>query len=341
LVAIAIAGNEVSGISSISHGKGDEKKADYKLALEIGGDLSAQALNSAKGSALQELGNLAWSDEEAYGRYAYVLAKVAGAEAEPHIHAALGMLLLSALKHEHQGGVPFTVATARACPEGLFTNQGQRAISWSADLEPAAFGEIVQNVWAKGDPVSAAFAAIATFGRCLEDPDYLELSETLISQSEEFRAAAAAVAVANLSAYPQHCGDWLIRFFGDPSKMVRQEAADCFRLMKAEKIGDFRSLYEAYVASPYFTAERGYFLHRLEDAPPAMADFVLTLLENVLDAVSKSDERTSTYEIYGASDIILKIYASNLDDPEIVRRSLDLIDRMIVAGLMHSELEAA
>jgi hypothetical protein len=328
-------------VGSITPGQKQEKQPDWKLAFELGGELGSKAINSARGSALEELGHLAWNSREAYARYSHVLDKVAGTKAEPHIHAALGTLLLAALKHDPKAATPWVLATADACPEALFTREGQRAVRWIGDLNGTAFAMLIGNFLSDGDPRGAAFAALCVFERCLEDPTLLELGERLISESEEYRAAAAAVAAANLNGYSALCSDWLRRFFDDASKMVRTEATDCFRLMKAEAIAEHAGLFEAFVASPYFSTDRTYFLHRLEDAPPAMADSVLKLLEDVIRSVDENSERASAHELYAVSDLILKTYASNLENPDRVRRSLNLIDRLVDTGLMHGKLEAA
>jgi hypothetical protein len=88
-------------------------------------------------------------------------------------------------------------------------------------------------------------------------------------------------------------------------------------------------------------AERTFVVHLLEKAPPSMADFVLGLLEGVVTASKAEDRRTGAFELYEVGDLVLKLYASNLDNPDRIRRSLDLIDRLIDAGYIQSKLEAA
>lgn len=114
-----------------------------------------------------------------------------------------------------------------------------------------------------------------------------------------------------------------------------------FRRLKSVDISEHAALFEAFAASRYFMLQESYFLHLLKDAPPAMADFVLKMVEETLDAVDASDQRRGNFGLYEVSDLVFKIYASNLNHPDRMRRALDLIDRMIDTGLLEGKLDAA
>jgi hypothetical protein len=122
--------------------------------------------------------------------------------------------------------------------------------------------------------------------------------------------------------------------FDDEDKIVRHEAADCFRRMKTSDIAAHSGLFEAYVASRYFETDRTYFLHRLEHAPPGLDELVLKLLEDTLKARSEGDRDPRAYELHEVGELVLKIYASNIEHPQRRTRSLDLIDRLVERGLM-------
>lgn len=343
LLTICLSSDDSTGIGNISR-PDEEREADWKLALNRGGELGAKAINSARGSALEYLGGMCWRSREAFERYRPTIDRVVGASAAPHIHAALDGLLLSALKHQGRGGIDWVSRTARACPDALFTRDGQQAIDWVGDLDTRSFTDLLRVYIPTTDPQAQAFGALAAFQRCLNDPEWIPFAEQLIEASAEYRAAAAAVAAANFQSarFGTICTEWLIRFFDDDAKIVRREASDCFRRMKAENIAEHVRLFEVYVASRYFETERSYFLHRLEHAPVAMDDLVLRLLEEAVQLSETPDRERRAYELREVCELVLRLYASNVDNPARRTRSLDIIDRLVERGLMEMhKLEAA
>lgn len=182
------------------------------------------------------------------------------------------------------------------------------------------------------------------FQHCLDNPEWLPLAENLIESGAEYRSAAAAVAASNFRSarFGTTCTDWLIRLFDDEDKTVRHEASDCFRRMGTSDIAAHAGLFEAYVASRYFETDRTYFLHRLEHAPPGLDELVLKLLEDTLKARTGGTGDPRAYELHEIGELVLKLYASNVDYPQRRTRALDLIDRLVERGLMEMQkLEAA
>ncbi|HEY4201524.1 MAG TPA: ATP-binding protein [Devosiaceae bacterium] len=343
LLAVVTGDDDSTGIGDIKHGERD-KEPDWKRAFTLGGDFNGKAINSARGSALEMLGSMCWGSKETFENYRSAIDSIIGAPAAAHVQSALGGLLMSALKHEGKQGVDWVLRTARVCPEAFYTNNGQQIVGWIADLDLDGFAQLINLYLINDDPLARGFAALAVFQRCLDDPAWLSLAENLIGTDAEYRSAAAAVAAANFESarFGTTCTDWLIRLFDDEAKIVRHEASDCFRRMKTSDIAAHAGLFEAYVASRYFEADRTYFLHRLEHAPPGLDELVLKLLEDTLKARTEGDRDPRAYELHEVSALVLKIYASNIEHPQRRTRSLDLIDRLVERGLMEMQkLEAA
>lgn len=338
LLGIATGDDDSTGVGDIKHGL-REKEPDWKRAFTLGGDLNGKAINSARGSALEMLGSLCWESKETFENYRPAIDLIIGAPAAAHVQSALGGLLMSALKHEGKQGVGWVLRTARVCPEAFYTNNGQQIVSWIADLDLAGFAQLINLYLINDDPLARGFAALAVFQRCLDDPEWLSLAENLIGTSAEYRSAAAAVAAANFESarFGTTCTNWLIRLFDDEDKIVRHEAADCFRRMKTSDIATHSELFEAYVASRYFETDRTYFLHRLEHAPPGLDELVLKLLEETLKTRTERDRDPQAYELHQVGELVLKLYASNIEHPQRRTRSLDLIDRLVERGLMEMQ----
>ncbi|RVD65437.1 hypothetical protein [Mesorhizobium sp. M7A.F.Ca.ET.027.03.2.1] len=335
LLAVAAKADDSTGIGDINRGE-REKGPDWKQAFTLGGDLSGKAINSARGAALEVLGSVCWLSKETFEKYRSTIDAIVGAPSAPHVQSALSGLLMCALKYEGKQGVEWVLRTARACPEGLYSNDGQQIVSWVADLDIEGFAQLINLYLINADPLARGFGALAVFQRCLNDQDWLPLAENLIDTDAEYRSAAAAIAAANFESarFGTTCTSWLIRLFDDDEKIVRNEASDCFRRMKATDISAHAELFEAYSASKYFESDRTYFLHRLEHAPPGLDELVLKLLEDTVRERTGSGQDPRAYELHEVGELVLKLYASNIEHPIRRARALDLIDRLVERGLM-------
>jgi len=343
LLAVATGNDDSTGIGDIKRGEGD-KEPSWKRALTLGGDLNGKAINSARGSALEMIGDICWHSKESFEKYWPAIEPVIGTPAAAHVHSSLDGLLMSALKHEGKQRVDWVLRTARACPEALYTNNGQQIVGWIADLDVESFAQLINLYLINEDPLARGFAALAVFQQCLGAPEWLPLAENLISTDAEYRSAAAAVAAANFESarFGTACTDWLIRLFDDEDETVRHEASDCFRRMRTSDIAAHAGLFEAYVVSRYFETDRTYFLHRLEHAPPGLDELVLKLLEDTLKVKTEDGRDPRPYELHEIGELVLKLYASNIEHPQRRTRALDLIDRLVERGLMEiQKLEAA
>lgn len=335
LLAVATNADDSTGMGDINRGE-RAKEPDWKQAFTLGGDLRAKAINSARGAALETLGSVCWPSKEVFEQYRSTINAIVGAPAAAHVQSALSGLLMCALKHEGKQGVEWVLRTARACPEALYSNHGQQIVSWVADLDIDSFAQLIDLYLINTNPLARGFGALALFRRCLDDQDWLPRAENLIETDAEYRSAAAAVAAANFGSarFGTTCTAWLIRFFDDDEKVVRNEASDCFRRMKAADIGTHAELFEAYAASKYFESDRTYFLHRLEHATPGLDELVLKLLEDTVRERTDSGQDPRAYELHEVGELVLKLYASNIEHPTRRGRALDLIDRLIERGLM-------
>lgn len=343
LLAVAIGDDDSTGIGDINRGERD-KEPDWKRAFTVGGDLNGKAINSARGSALAMLGSICWDSKEAFEKYKPVIDPIIGLSAAAHVQSSLSALLMSALKHDGKQGIAWTLRTARACPEALYTNDGQQIVGWVAELDADDFTELIGLYLINDDPLARGFAAVAIFQKCLDDPDWLPLAEKLIEADAENRSAAAAVAAANFESarFGTTCTNWLIRLFDDEDKTVRHEASDCFRRMRTADVAAHAGLFKAYVVSKYFETDRTYFLHRLKHAPPGFDELVLKLLEDTLAASAEGNRDPRAYELHEIGELVLKLYTSNVDHPDRRTRALNLIDRLVERGLMDvRKLEAA
>jgi hypothetical protein len=330
MLEAATSGDSDSGVAERVEGKSEKEEIDIKRAFSLGSFLDARAMNSARGSALQEMGALAWDSADKFKEYHAVVDPIVGSEMPDFLHAGLGAMLLAALKHDLEVARDWIVRTAKASPTALFIRNGRRALLWLDARAPDVAGPIIKSYAESPDPLAQAIGALLVAQRSLEDERWKDPIGTLIEQGPTQRAAIAEVANAYV-AVAEHVGRasaWLIRFFDDDNTGVRKTAADCFRRINPSTMAIHVPLYEAYVGSKYFDGARSYFIHRLEKAPAAMDDVVLGLIERTVEAV-KAGGSGGGHGLYQIWDPLLRIYASCGVDGDRLKRCLDVIDMLV------------
>lgn len=330
MLEVASSGESDSGVGERVEGKSEKEETDIKRAFALGGFLDARAMNSARGSALQEMGALAWDSVKKFEEYRSVFDPIVGSEMPDFLHAGLGAMLLAALKHDLDVARDWIVRTAKASPNALFNRNGRRALLWFDARAPDVAEPIIRSYAESPDPLAQAIGALLVAQRSLEDERWKETIDMLIEQGPAQRAAIAEVANAYVAGaeHVTRTSAWLIRFFDDDDAGVRKTAADCFRRIPPSAMAMHVRLYEAYVGSKYFDGERSYFIHRLERAPAAMDDVVLGLIEWTVEVV-KARGPGGGHGLYQIWDPLLRIYASCGTNGDRLKRCLDVIDMLV------------
>jgi hypothetical protein len=330
MLEVVTSGESDSGVAERIEGKSENEETDIKRAFALGSFLDTRAMNSARGSALQEIGALAWDSVDKFEEYRSVIDAVIGSEMSDFLHAGLGAMLLASLKHDLDVAGDWIVRTAKASPNALFNRNGRRALLWLDARAPDVAGPIIKSYAESPDPLAQAIGALLVAQRSMEDERWKETIDTLIEKGPTQRAAIAEVANAYV-ANAEHVGRtsvWLIRFFDDDDDSVRKTAADCFRRIDPSTMAMHVPMYEAYVGSKYFDGERSFFIRRLEQAPAVMDDVVLGLIERTVEAVMAGGP-ASGHGLYQIWDPLLRIYASCGANGNRLKRCLDVIDELV------------
>jgi hypothetical protein len=330
MLEAATAGDEESGVGEQVPGKADKPEPDYKRALNAGNFLDGRAMNSVRGAALLEIGAQSWANIELFKTYRDVVEPFVGSKMPDYLHASLGPMLIAALKHDLDVASDWIARTAQVCLTAFFTRNGRHILLWLDARRPEVAAPILEALAGSDDPRAQAIGCMLIAQRSLEDGRWTARIDALIEAGPTQRAAIAEIA----SAYVPHAAhvgrttSWLIRLFNDDDEGVRSAAVDCFRRIDASSMATYTALYEAYVASKFFNAERTYFLHRLEKAPAAMDDVVLGLIETTV-VIAKAGAAGHSHSLYQIWDPLLRIYASCGDDAKRLGRCLDVIDQLV------------
>jgi hypothetical protein len=156
---------------------------------------------------------------------------------------------------------------------------------------------------------------------------------------EPMRKAAAEVAAANLvgAANRIRCRSILLRLFEDSSNEVRKAAATCFSRMSGGAIAEFLDLVRGFIASKAFHENTFYLFRALETTTAHLPEIVCTAVERILEALRvPRSTHVSVYVPHRMETILLRAYEGT-DSPDIKERCLDLLDAMLMLGVMHSD----
>ena len=334
---IASTPDNASGLGDSQDNK-ERKEPLFKVAQTYGNGLVGRFINAPRGSALEQLGIIAWRSKEAFDANKDIVDAVLCESAPDYIAASLGVFLRSALKHDPNTAKRWLLQIVQTCPEALLTTHGYLALKWLDELDHATAKDLIGQLVQSENPLVRAWTARLIFICNLHEKDWDDLAASLFNQSEEERAAAAGVAAMAVRDKVQVADSvkLLETLIVDESPLVRAEASDVFRLADASRLADTLPVYRAHVGSPDFDGERTYFLHRLEHAPPNMAVEVLELIEGAIARMSEPNSKRSS-GAYQITAPIMTLYATNDNDPDIRRRCLNAIDRLIEAELWWSD----
>lgn len=186
------------------------------------------------------------------------------------------------------------------------------------------------------------YRLLGTFHLCREafyDESFTERARLLIANGDRYRQLAAYTASNHLShaAYRLSAEQQLTKFFNDPVKEIRAEAAECFREIWNESIEAYRPLLQAFIQSKAFEEDNFSFFHLLKDAHETTTEEVLLAAEQILNLVEQPDDNLSLSgrrkEMHYLDDLLLKEYSATENSPELRKRILDILDRMLILGL--------
>lgn len=165
------------------------------------------------------------------------------------------------------------------------------------------------------------------------------LAERVLHGSAVQRRGAAAVMAANFATpdHETHCLEHLPGYFSDVDVEVRKAAAGCFRPDRDDfDVGRYGALVEAFVDSPAFVDDHIGVVMALEKSRSDVGDLVLTAAARFLDnarAGASDVQQQAAFTSSQLRDLVLRTYAQAVDDGELKRRALDVIDDMYRVGV--------
>jgi hypothetical protein len=144
-------------------------------------------------------------------------------------------------------------------------------------------------------------------------------------------AADVAARTITIEEFRDRAERMLIRFFNDEDKHVRQQADCVFREILPDEFSQFINLAWAYLKSQSFKIDGSYaFYNALEKATCHIHELVISMAELLVSDLS-NDGRTGGLlrDLHHLKDLLKKEYAASGSDPELRKRLLDVIDKML------------
>lgn len=324
--------------------------------LQAGSRLHIRGINGVRGSAAEALGRVLWeapSAEEAAWRFVERRIK---AEPLDSVRCCLVQPLLPLFNVDRDRVTQLLLdLTMRPCAprSGVLTDMTD---SWLAPLathaatellpylvaqRPQAGGELVNRLLNSENDEFRLIGAWHVVRASYEDANYIVLADQLATTDVRSRRLAASLAASAVmhQEFRDRAERRLINCFHDDDGDVQAQAAQVFRNIASGEFQNWRTLADAYVASPAFDQESWGFLHLLEKVAGDTGELVVAAAERVIADLQANGtaggRRTS--ELHDLQELIRRDYASTEGDENLRGRLLDVIDRMLERSLYGAE----
>jgi hypothetical protein len=187
----------------------------------------------------------------------------------------------------------------------------------------------------------ACLAAIAA----LEHPEAADLRSQAVAGNESMKLGIARVAASNV-VFPEHrhwCGQQLIFLFDDESEKVRRAAAQCFRQLEDEPLGEYETVISVFCNSRAYGEDSFSILHLFENSPHRLPGLTCLVCEKFLSRFGDEarDIRTSRMgDAPTVAKLVFRTYNQHQRD-EWTKQSLDLIDRLCLESIGEAQKQIA
>ena len=219
----------------------------------------------------------------------------------------------------------------------LLTHHGVYLLPFLLHSVPDVGQRLLYRLIVAGDDTARMIGTWHVFREAFQDDRYAALADACAKDGTIYRRLLANLAsqVMTIDEYRYRAERTLVSSFDDSDKQVRSQASEAFREIKPNEFGRYRDLATSYVASKAFETNSWAFFHALEEAECKVDDIVISATEKLIDEIERDGNEAGrrSMDLHQLQDILKREYASSEADPDLRRRLLDLIDRMIELDL--------
>lgn len=215
----------------------------------------------------------------------------------------------------------------------LLTHQGLYLLTFLLPSAPIVAKRLIYRLIVDGEENSRLTGAWHVFRLGFHDPIFAPLAKALSDDGVIYRRLAADVAshAVTQDEYRFLAEEVLRASFDDEDKATRSQAADVFRNIGPDEFQQYRNLSNDYIKSRAFEGDSFAFLQALKEAECRVDDLLISATEKLIIDIElnggQSDRRVTDF--HQLQEIIKREYASSENEPELRRRLLNLIDKML------------
>ena len=294
-----------------------------------------QAINSARGVAADALAKLLFADRGRWARLKPTVASVV----QDHVHAVRSVAvecLLAVLDTNRNDSLELFEKLQAGAANILGTSCVERYLHFAVFREYSAIRPILLQMLDSTNAHTAEVAArqVTLASLWLEEANGDQ--ELVLAKSELTRMGAAEVFANNIAneTVGAVCEGYLNLLFQDSSGLVRQAAADCWRVLEPDQVAKYGSLIRSYAQSLQSGDRFNLLLNRLNEARVALPAEVCGIGEQILGACEADVADGKPPDIgYGfdLAPLIVRLYQET-ENSDVRRRALNLIDSMARIG---------
>jgi ATPase family protein associated with various cellular activities (AAA) len=306
-----------------------------------GGGVQIRSDYGDRGSAAETLGRVLWECPSRLQDGISVLRRRIENEPLQSIRCCLTQAIYSVLRYDNNQAADLlrrlVVRADGIKLAPLSTWNGLNALFYILHGSPEIGRELLEYLLQSDNESYRLVGVFHLLREAFYSPDLVDRADRLIKTSEIYRKLAADAAANHFpsSEYRVRAEAQLIDFFNDPSKDVRAEAADCFRYMEHDKLGSYRYVLRSYIYSRAFEEQNFSFFLLLQEAHDTTFEEVVLASERILDLTEKELNQGTVRQFTEAhylDELIRREYAAVADKPNLRKRLLDVIDKMLKLG---------
>jgi len=304
-------------------------------AEERPGNYLNRAINTARGSAAQDIGYLIHADAD---RVSFFLPYLERMVQDPTVTArsTAAHALCGLFAHDEELAIELFLKLCETENDVLLATRHVDMFLYHGAKRH--FGQLSSIAKRMLDSPTAIVREAGARQVCLAQfsaAEAIELAADCVTGDEAQRNGAAIIAAAN--AFNPDCRKFceyaLASFFDDPSEDVRDSASRCFLRAKARDLEDSQALIRSFLSSKCFPKNGEFLIMGLKGSTADLSGVIVEVCEAVLVALEASPDKPFGRLYLAAKDLaelVFRAYAQS-EDQDYRSRCLDMIDRFVAA----------
>jgi hypothetical protein len=321
-----------------------------------GGRLRIRRTNGARGSAVEAMSAVLWHNPDMAEECFKIVEKRITCESLISVRCSLIKPLLPLFNHDRVRCAKQVEMLIKG-PSGLdkeglsqnshihlsplITHHGVHLLTYILAAVPEVGERLVKMLQASDDETMRMVGGWFIIRLSFQGQKYIAEADHLIEEGIMYRRLAADVAARSITheEFRDRAERLLIRFFNDEDKHVRQQADHVFREILPDDFVRYTNLAWAYLKSQSFKIDGSYaFFDALEKAICPTYELVISVAELIVSDLSKDAQTGGLLrDLHHLKDLLKREYTASENNPELRKRLLDVIDKMLERELYGTE----